>query len=218
MIMNTQLFNDQELFWLEQEEASSDNELFLPSDISSHSSQYYKVKQKRCKSKYQRAQTLLIEKHINEFNEIQKKLSECIDTKSLPATTTTTTIAVTKKVNGRNNKKLFKLTAGREYLEKNYDTIKNIFKNFDEKDNNQNGDHGLNTNTQNNNTSLTYQEEITKVYNSAIRSRRIAHQKQLYNLSKQHFHEQLQIKKTQYNAFKTSKEKNMTNKSKFNLP
>ncbi|KAI9307668.1 hypothetical protein BJ944DRAFT_228420 [Cunninghamella echinulata] len=158
MIMNTRLFSNQELFWLEQEDASSDNELFLSSDTSPHSLQYYKAKQKRCKSKYQRSQTSLIEKHINKFNELQKKFSECIDTSSLPAATT---IAVTKNNNHRNNKKLFKLIAGREYLEKNYDTIKNIFKNFDENDNAQKDDHDLNTSTQNNNTSLTYQEEVT---------------------------------------------------------
>ncbi|CAO3619196.1 unnamed protein product [Cunninghamella blakesleeana] len=176
---------------MKQEDASSDNEIFLKADTNLTQSEICDKSIQKCKSKHQRAREVLIKKQINELNDIQKTFSQCVD-KDLIST----------KRNQRY--KRYKVIKGREFLEQNYDNIKTILKQFD--------DMSIKNTTEKNNKDLNeeeklnYQSSLTGTLNFVIRRRRIEHEKQLYKLTKQQLEEQIPIKIVQRHISKAPQE------------
>ncbi|KAI9307669.1 hypothetical protein BJ944DRAFT_10368 [Cunninghamella echinulata] len=171
----------QELFWLEQEDANSDNETFLPSDTPCDSPIFSKLKKRSIKTRFHHVYNKTIQKQVNEFNELQKDFSFHIDNRFLSK-------------NGR-HKPIFEVIDGSKFVEKHTDEFKKLLHditNQKEQISNEkiNGMTDVIMTTDEDNIKEEYQNEVLKMYSSLIETYRIRHRNQLSIIQKQ-FNEQL---------------------------
>ncbi|KAI9303321.1 hypothetical protein BJ944DRAFT_104552 [Cunninghamella echinulata] len=189
-------FND-ELFWLEQEDASSDNETFLPSDTPLDSPNIVKMKKRTIKISLHHVYNKTIQKQVNEFSILQKDFSTHIDSQFL-----------SKKIR---HKPIFELIDGSKFLDKNINNVKNLLLEMHNENKNSittstqddycdrqrtvNGDSEYVNNENQELTDITineenrkkkYQNEILRMYNNLIKIYRSGHRNQLSDLQKEY--------------------------------
>ncbi|CAO3633612.1 unnamed protein product [Cunninghamella echinulata] len=169
----------QELFWLEQEDANSDNEAFLPSDTPLNSPIFTKLKKRLMKTRFHHVYNKTIQKQVNEFNELQKDFSYHIDKRFLSK-------------NGR-HKPIFEIIDGSKFIEKHTDGFKKLLHDINNEE--QESKNNIDNENVNGMTDIImtadkedikreYQNEILKIYNNLIETYRIRHRNQLNSIQK----------------------------------